>query len=57
MTTVPTCAPDARVHGKSISPCSGQDSEMMKLSGMLETIEARLAQKRKGELGHIEFLR
>ena len=28
----------------------------LKLSGMLETIEARLAQARAGELGHIEFL-
>jgi DNA replication protein DnaC len=27
----------------------------LKLSGMLETIEARLAQARAGELGHIEF--
>ena len=28
----------------------------LKLSGMLETIEARLSQARAGELGHIEFL-
>jgi DNA replication protein DnaC len=28
----------------------------LKLSGMLETLEARLAQARAGELGHIEFL-
>ena len=28
----------------------------LKLSGMLDTIEARLAQARAGELGHIEFL-
>jgi DNA replication protein DnaC len=28
----------------------------LKLSGMLQTIEARLAQARAGELGHIEFL-
>jgi len=28
----------------------------LKLSGMLATIEARLAQARAGELGHIEFL-
>ena len=28
----------------------------LKLSGMLETIEARLAQARAGELGHIDFL-
>jgi hypothetical protein len=29
---------------------------VLKLSGMLETIDARLAQARAGELGHIEFL-
>jgi DNA replication protein DnaC len=28
----------------------------LKLSGMLQTLEARLAQTRAGELGHIEFL-
>jgi DNA replication protein DnaC len=28
----------------------------LKLSGMLDTLEARLAQARAGELGHIEFL-
>jgi DNA replication protein DnaC len=28
----------------------------LKLSGMLETIEARLAQARSGDLGHVEFL-
>ena len=28
----------------------------LKLSGMLDTIEARLAQAHAGELGHIEFL-
>jgi DNA replication protein DnaC len=28
----------------------------LKLSGMLETLDARLAQARAGELGHIEFL-
>jgi DNA replication protein DnaC len=28
----------------------------LKLSGMLDTIEARLAQARAGELGHIDFL-
>ena len=27
-----------------------------KLSGMLDTIDARLAQARAGELGHLEFL-
>jgi DNA replication protein DnaC len=28
----------------------------LKLSGMLETLDARLAQARAGELGHLEFL-
>ena len=28
----------------------------LKLSGMLQTLDARLAQARAGELGHIEFL-
>lgn len=28
----------------------------LKLSGMLETLEARMAQARAGELGHLEFL-
>jgi DNA replication protein DnaC len=28
----------------------------LKLSGMLDTIDARLAQARAGELGHLEFL-
>src|SRR5438105_1135965 len=29
---------------------------VLKLSGMLDTLEARLAQARAGELGHLEFL-
>lgn len=29
---------------------------MLKLSGMLETLDARLAQARAGDLGHLEFL-
>jgi hypothetical protein len=28
----------------------------LKLSGMLHTLDARLAQARAGELGHLEFL-
>jgi len=28
----------------------------LKLSGMLDTLEARVAQARAGELGHLEFL-
>lgn len=33
-----------------------QSLRALKLSGMLQTLEARLAQARAGELGHIEFL-
>ena len=42
-TTIETSAP-----GKAL--------RALKLSGMLATIDARLAQARAGELGHIEFL-
>ena len=28
----------------------------LKLSGMLDTLDARLAQARAGDLGHLEFL-
>ncbi|MFF5212194.1 hypothetical protein [Streptosporangium sp. NPDC000396] len=28
----------------------------LRLSGMLETLDTRLAQARAGELGHVEFL-
>ena len=34
----------------------GETLRPLKLSGMLATIDARLAQARAGELGHIEFL-
>jgi len=37
-------------------PALNQALRTLKLSGMLETLEARLAQARAGELGHIEFL-
>ncbi len=39
-----------------IEPALNQVLRTLKLSGMLETLEARLAQARAGELGHIEFL-
>ena len=39
-----------------IEPALNQALRTLKLSGMLETLEARLAQARAGELGHIEFL-
>jgi hypothetical protein len=29
----------------------------LKLTGMLDTLDARLAQTRDGKLGHLEFLR
>ena len=34
----------------------GKTLRTLKLSGMSGTIEARLAQARAGELGHLEFL-
>ena len=37
-------------------PALNQALRTLKMSGMLETLEARLAQARAGELGHIEFL-
>ena len=39
-----------------IEPALNQALRTLKLSGMLETLEARLTQARAGELGHIEFL-
>lgn len=39
-----------------IEPALNQALRNLKLSGMLETLEARLAQARAGELGHIELL-
>ena len=39
-----------------VQPALHQALRTLKLSGMLETLEARLAQARAGELGHIEFL-
>jgi DNA replication protein DnaC len=39
-----------------IEPALNQALRTLKLSGMLETLEARLAQARAGELGQIEFL-
>jgi DNA replication protein DnaC len=39
-----------------VQPALNQALRTLKLSGMLETLEARLAQARAGELGHIEFL-
>lgn len=42
----------------SLSADHGLREELrtLKLSGMLETLDARLAQARAGELGHLEFL-
>lgn len=39
-----------------VEPALNQALRELKLSGMLQTLEARLAQARAGELGHIEFL-
>jgi DNA replication protein DnaC len=39
-----------------VQPALDQSLRALKLSGMLETLDARLAQARAGELGHLEFL-
>ena len=39
-----------------VEPALNQALRTLKMSGMLETLEARLTQARAGELGHIEFL-
>jgi DNA replication protein DnaC len=39
-----------------VAPALNDALRTLKLSGMLETLDARLAQARAGELGHIEFL-
>lgn len=39
-----------------VQPALNDALRALKLSGMLETLDARLAQARAGELGHIEFL-
>jgi DNA replication protein DnaC len=39
-----------------VEPALNQALRTLKLSGMLETLQARLTQARAGELGHIEFL-
>ena len=39
-----------------VEPALNQALRTLKMSGMLDTLEARLAQARAGELGHIEFL-
>jgi DNA replication protein DnaC len=57
MTTRTTSAPAAPAMVTAIEPAALEKTlRTLKLSGMLETIEARLAQARAGELGHIEFL-
>jgi DNA replication protein DnaC len=39
-----------------VEPALHSSLRTLKLSGMLETLDARLAQARAGELGHLEFL-
>ena len=57
MTTLTTSAPAAPSMVTAIKAGAlDKTLRTLKLSGMLETIEARLAQARAGELGHIEFL-
>jgi DNA replication protein DnaC len=57
MTPVSTSAPAGPTMITAIEPGALEKTlRTLKLSGMLETIEARLIQARAGELGHIEFL-
>src|SRR5215471_7163146 len=57
MTPATTSAPAAPAMVTAIEPGALEKTlRTLKLSGMLETIQARLAQARAGELGHIEFL-
>jgi DNA replication protein DnaC len=53
-----TTTPPAAQGMTTVIEASALDKTLrtLKLSGMLDTIEARLAQARAGELGHIEFL-
>jgi DNA replication protein DnaC len=44
------------VNSSIIDPTLHQSLRALKLSGMLETLDARLAQARGGELGHLDFL-
>ena len=39
-----------------VSPDLKRHLRTLKLGGMLQTLDARLAQARAGELGHLEFL-
>lgn len=39
-----------------VEPALHDSLRTLKLSGMLDTLDARLAQARAGELGHLEFL-
>jgi DNA replication protein DnaC len=39
-----------------LRPALAESLRALKLSGMLETIDARLAQAHSGDLGHLEFL-
>jgi IstB-like ATP binding protein len=57
MTALTTRVPAAAAMTTTIET-GGLDKTLraLKLSGMLDTIDARLAQARAGELGHIEFL-
>ena len=39
-----------------LEPALRQSLRTLKLSGMLQTLDARLAQATAGELGHLDFL-
>ena len=57
MTALTTSAPIAAAMPTVIETGAlARTLRVLKLSGMLDTIDARLAQARAGELGHLEFL-
>jgi len=56
MTSLTTRAPAAAMPTTIETGALARALRVLKLSGMLDTIDARLAQARAGELGHIEFL-
>ena len=39
-----------------VIPALNESLRTLRLSGMLETLDARLAQARAGDLGHLDFL-
>lgn len=58
MTTASTSAPTGHAGGATLVDLSALQSTLraLKLGGMLETLDARLAQAHAGDLGHLDFL-